>query len=832
MSDLLSIGSSGVSAYQRALATVSNNIANVSTDGYSRQDVNIAANEPSREGTGYVGNGARFDQVRRQYDAFVESNLRNSNSELSGKKPLLTYVNRLIDVMGDQSIGLTSAMNLFFKSAGDLATDPASTISRNGFLQTADGLASRFRELDGQLQTLETETRQAIDTDVGQINAYTQQLAQLNKQLSKNGTAEKQPAELLDQRDLLLQKLSSLAAIKTSFSNNGQVLVTLGDTSSQGFLVKDDFSRDIVKQVADNGELSINYRYPPTDPSTGKKLALPPIISGHIGGILNFREQVLTPAKNGLDNLAKVMADEVNAVHSSGIDAEGKIGGQLFGFSVGQNGKASGMQVLIQDTSRVAAAGQFRIIDDPLNIGTEQARISYTPAQYLGPTSLVGDLSNGHVPQIGRELITVGGNQPYVSLGLIPQGQKDVELTLSPSLDASVPGSTGSSFMVLTRDGRQLIGHPDNSLVSSEIGMEDGATWSDQYLNKSGSARYLGMDIFMGAKAEPLAIQQYDAKTGDAIAPTLQVAALKGGTFQSAHLNQPISQGDYTLNGIELGALANPASIDNVVQWLNNAQVPGITASKVNGQLLLQRTSTSGDIRLGIGNNGQPNVLKAMGFNTTLSIKGSAQDDLLIFMVNKGSSPEQTGVISQFGATASDMKQALRNNAMTLSFIDDTHYQIVDNKTQTVLAARLLSKTPGQATPDIEYRGLKLSFSTDPKAGDKFIIDGNNDGIGNNEAMMSLVNLENKNVMPGNLTMTEAYIEQVNKVGNVSKQATISQQALTVVYNQAKETRDAVSGVSLDVEASALVRFQQAYQANAKVMQTASQLFDSILQIR
>ena len=179
MSDLLSIGSSGVTAYQRALATVSNNIANVSTDGYSRQDVNIAANEPSREGSGYVGNGARFDQVRRQYDAFVETNLRNSNSDLSGKKPLLTYVNRLIDVMGDQSIGLTSAMNQFFKSAGDLATDPASTIQRNGFLQSADGMASRFRELNGQLQTLDTETRQAIDTDVGQINAYTQQLALL-----------------------------------------------------------------------------------------------------------------------------------------------------------------------------------------------------------------------------------------------------------------------------------------------------------------------------------------------------------------------------------------------------------------------------------------------------------------------------------------------------------------------------------------------------------------------------------------------------------------------------------------------------------------------------
>lgn len=106
MSDLLGIGSSGVGAYQRALATVSNNIANVSTEGYTRQDVSLTANQPRLMGGSYLGTGARFDNVQRQYDAFVESNLRNSNSELASQKPLLSYVNRLIDVMGDESVGL------------------------------------------------------------------------------------------------------------------------------------------------------------------------------------------------------------------------------------------------------------------------------------------------------------------------------------------------------------------------------------------------------------------------------------------------------------------------------------------------------------------------------------------------------------------------------------------------------------------------------------------------------------------------------------------------------------------------------------------------------
>ena len=132
----------------------------------------------------------------------------------------------------------------------------------------------------------------------------------------------------------------------------------------------------------------------------------------------------------------------------------------------------------------------------------------------------------------------------------------------------------------------------------------------------------------------------------------------------------------------------------------------------------------------------------------------------------------------------------------------------------------------------ISYRGLRLELSTQPKVGDKFTIDGNRDGIGNNESMLRMVNLENDKVMPGGLTMTESYIERVNQVGNVAQQATIAQQALQVVHEQAKQTRDGISGVSLDEEASALVRYQQAYQANARVMQTSISLFDTILQVR
>ena len=127
---------------------------------------------------------------------------------------------------------------------------------------------------------------------------------------------------------------------------------------------------------------------------------------------------------------------------------------------------------------------------------------------------------------------------------------------------------------------------------------------------------------------------------------------------------------------------------------------------------------------------------------------------------------------------------------------------------------------------------MKVGFSSPPKTGDLYTIDGNKDGTGNNENMLKLIDLETEPVMGGGKTFSASYIDNVNDMGNIARQASISQSALKVVYDQAVTARDQVSGVSLDQEAADLVRYQQAYQAAAKILQVASQLFDSVLQVR
>jgi len=95
-----------------------------------------------------------------------------------------------------------------------------------------------------------------------------------------------------------------------------------------------------------------------------------------------------------------------------------------------------------------------------------------------------------------------------------------------------------------------------------------------------------------------------------------------------------------------------------------------------------------------------------------------------------------------------------------------------------------------------------------------------------------MIDLETATVMGGGKTFSSSYIDTVNDMGNIARQASIAQTALQVVYEQAVTARDEVSGVSLDQEAADLIRYQQAYQAAAKILQISSQLFDSVLQVR
>jgi flagellar hook-associated protein FlgK len=258
----------------------------------------------------------------------------------------------------------------------------------------------------------------------------------------------------------------------------------------------------------------------------------------------------------------------------------------------------------------------------------------------------------------------------------------------------------------------------------------------------------------------------------------------------------------------------------------------GLTAGTFRGQVSLTQalTDSSGvaitrPIQLGFGSTGTPADLAKLGFRTGAFISGAAKEDLLVFVTGAGTAT----VSASYAGKPIDGKQSLRAQPMKVEFTSATAYKITDTNTNTIVAERTLD--PTQLNPGIRYQGIALSFTSPPALGDVFTLDGNKDGVGNNDNMLALAALEKKPLV-GIKTLANAYIDQVNELGNIARQATIAKSALTVVHDQAVKSRDELSGVSLDKEAADLIRYQQAYQAAAKVLQVASQLFDSVLQVR
>jgi flagellar hook-associated protein FlgK len=215
--------------------------------------------------------------------------------------------------------------------------------------------------------------------------------------------------------------------------------------------------------------------------------------------------------------------------------------------------------------------------------------------------------------------------------------------------------------------------------------------------------------------------------------------------------------------------------------------------------------------------------LARMGLRTGAYVDGAAPEDLVVFSTGTGpASVAGSYKIAPFDAIASARKEQLK-----IQFTSPTTYTITDLATNAEMANRTYDPAAG-----IQIGGRLVQLSGTPATGDQFVLDGNQNGVGNNQNIVRIVDLKDAAITPDGKTIGVAYNDLVSTIGNVASQATVAQQAMQAVTQQAEKTRDTASGVNLDQEAADLVRFQQAYQAAAKTMQVAAQLFDYIAQIR
>ncbi len=243
MSDIFGISVSALRAFQAAIAVTSNNVANASTPGYSKESVVLTAAAPQSNGAASVGSGVDVTAITRAFDQATNNQLNSSQSSLGQLNSLQSYTSQIDNIVGTTAGGIGTAIQNFYSAWSDVANNPTSTATRQALIGKAQSVAYSFSSMSSQLNSLNTDINSRISADVQQINSIGASISKLNQQIvvSTAQAGGSPPNTLLDQRDKLVSDLSSLVGVSTTtdsngalnvFVGNGQPLVLQGTTTS------------------------------------------------------------------------------------------------------------------------------------------------------------------------------------------------------------------------------------------------------------------------------------------------------------------------------------------------------------------------------------------------------------------------------------------------------------------------------------------------------------------------------------------------------------------------------------------------------------------------
>lgn len=328
---ILGTAVSGLMAFQRSLETTSHNITNANTEGYSRQRVEAVTTSPQYTGGGYVGTGVQVANISRSYDQFISGQLRSSTSTFGEVDSFKSYASQIDNLLADPATGMDPAIQSFFNSVNDVANDPSSIAAREVMLMEGESLTHRFGMISNQFYELKDQVNSDLKSMTETASSYAEGVADLNLRISSaiaKSNGMQQPNDLMDKRDLLLNKLAELVDVSVIPQDNGMVSVLM----SNGLpLVLDNQAVSLGTQSNEFDPTRLEVIY--NDIKGNEQLVTDRINGGKIAGTLRFREEILDPAQQKLGAVAAAIALEFNAVHENGYDLDGVLGGAFFKFN-------------------------------------------------------------------------------------------------------------------------------------------------------------------------------------------------------------------------------------------------------------------------------------------------------------------------------------------------------------------------------------------------------------------------------------------------------------------------------------------------------------------
>ncbi len=353
---MFGVGLAGLNANRRALDITSNNIANVNTEGYSRQRANFS-----------LENSLPEVSVRRSYDSFISNQVRSNTSSTGYLESFSELSNQVDSSLSDAQAGIMPGMQRFFNAIQTLSNDPASPTARQTLLSEAETMAGNFNSLGQRLDQLNNGLNGKLNTLTNQINNLSSGIADINQRIFHSQASGLSASNnLLDQRDQMIQELSELTSVTTVEQDDGamNVFIGSGQTVVAGF---DSFKLSTARNGFDPSQMEIMIE------SSGGKIEISDLMkgSGAIGGVLDFRSQVLDETRNTLGKMAVGITTAFNEQNRAGIDLNGQAGGDFF-KPIDQ----SSASILINENNRGSA-----VVDASISNANQLTGSDYTLAR-------------------------------------------------------------------------------------------------------------------------------------------------------------------------------------------------------------------------------------------------------------------------------------------------------------------------------------------------------------------------------------------------------------------------------------------------------------------
>lgn len=341
LSSLLSIARSALLTHKRAMEVTAHNVANAQTPGYSRQRLQLHAQDPLRTPEGLIGRGVTAEVVARSRDQFYDATYRRESGLFSQSSTLRDGLLQIEDAIGEPSdVGLSASLDRMFHAFSDLANDPSSPASRDLVVRAGDRLATQLNQLDIRLGTASSDAYSRLQGQTQEANELLRRIADLNRNILASGGVG--AVDLQDARDNAIDQLSQLMTVNVVPHDDGTVSLV-----GEGTNLVDRVTPTVLSVTGAGSNVAV------VD-SGGTTLTA---IGGSMGGALELIDRKIPSIRAQLDLLAGSLVTEINAVHRSGYTSTGATNTDFFDPTRMTAGSIKVTDAILNSSAAVAASG-------------------------------------------------------------------------------------------------------------------------------------------------------------------------------------------------------------------------------------------------------------------------------------------------------------------------------------------------------------------------------------------------------------------------------------------------------------------------------------------